>query len=146
MEIIFIEDVKNIGQRGEVKNVANGFARNFLFPQKLAIRASVEIKSKFQKETNNLIQAQNKQVQDIEKLASSLKGLSVSFKEKANNEGTLFKSVNKKMIADQINKKVNLNIKSDDVGMDNPIKNVGSFPIIIKFNKKNYQINIEVNQ
>ena len=96
MEIIFIEDVKNIGRRGEIKNVADGFARNFLLPRKLAIGATLELKEKLQKENQNRIQERDEQVRAMEKLALSLKGLSLSFTEKANKEGTLFKSISKK--------------------------------------------------
>lgn len=130
MKVILLQDVKNIGKSGDIKEVSDGYARNFLLPKKLAEVATPEATKKVE-----IMKAQEAEVQqaDLEKtqaLAESLQGrdIVISAKEK---DGKLFGSINTKTIAKEL-KKENLEIDEKSIILPEAIKEIGEYEVKIE--------------
>jgi len=105
MKVILIKEIKGVGKAGETKEVAEGHARNFLLPNKLAIIASEgalkEIEKRKQEKTNKA-EKEKKLASD---LANKLRGLKIEIRAKSDDKGTLFAGIGEKQIAEELNKK-----------------------------------------
>lgn len=132
MKIILLEDVNKLGKKYDIKNVANGYARNFLIPKNLAKPATqanlkwldTQLKIKENKANEDL-----KKVQD---LVSKLDGQEIILPVKVGKEGQLFESVNPKKIVQKL-KENGFNIKKDQIEIKETIKEIGEYPLKIKF-------------
>ena len=125
MKVILIKDVENLGKEGETKDVADGFARNFLFPKSMAEPATKEATQKV--ETKNLKKSEKAklELEEAQKLAEQLEGreLYIKVKEK---DGKLFASVNEKVIAKTL-KDEGIAVSPENVSLPEPIKELGEY-------------------
>jgi large subunit ribosomal protein L9 len=131
MKVILLQDVKKIGKKGEVINASDGYARNFLFPRKLAEEATdsnLHI-------LNNQNEKQRKQklaeLEAAQKLASELKGKEVKITSKTGDSGKLFGAITNKDIAELINAKYKIQVDKKKIIMDT-MKVVGEYEIEVK--------------
>jgi large subunit ribosomal protein L9 len=143
MKVILEKDVKNLGRGGDIKEVADGYARNFLFPRKLAKAATeLAVKNvKLKKEQEKKSEEGN--LQKIKELAEKLidKKITIKSKEK---DGKLFGSVSAKDIAKELAKE-NLEIPQDSIIMKTAIKKVGNYKIKINLDSGiTAEINLEI--
>jgi len=145
MEVIFLHDVKNVGQRGQVKNVAGGFARNFLFPRKLAAQTTQALKNQFRHEEKVKEKSVKQKQTELNGFVSKLKKLELHFKEKASKEGTLFSGINKKMIAQKVKDSIDFKLSENDIEIEKPIKQIGKYSISIRISNKVYPLIIVIN-
>jgi large subunit ribosomal protein L9 len=131
MKVIFLKDVEKMGKKFEVKEVKDGYARNFLLPQNLVKPATKEALEwlKMQKEIQE--KKAEGDLQKAQEMASSLDGLEVALTMKAGEEGQLFESVTSQKIAEKM-KEMGFEVKKSQVGLADPIKEVGEFPVKIK--------------
>jgi large subunit ribosomal protein L9 len=131
MQIILLQDVKNVGKKGELKNVNDGYARNFLLAKKLATIATqaAVAQIKMEEDEKNLQTALKKQ--EIQKLADSLNGKKFTIKVRA-KDGKLFGSITPKEIASEI-RKGGFEIPENSIQADH-IKEVGEKHIKINLN------------
>lgn len=131
MQIILLQDVKNVGKKGQIKNVPDGYARNFLLAKKLAAVATqtAVTQIKTEENTKNLQLALGKQ--ETQKLADSLNGKKFIIKARAKS-GKLFGSITAKEIASEI-KKVGYDIPEKSIQSDH-IKELGEKRIVISLN------------
>lgn len=127
-----LKSVKNVGQAGDVKNVAGGFARNFLIPQGLAEIATENSIAKAKKLKSEQEIKNQKELENIQKIAGRIDGMELLIKQKA-NEDKLFGSVDPKIISEEF-KKQGIIIKPEAICLKNPIKETGEYPITIKLN------------
>jgi len=133
MEIILTSDVKNLGKKGELKNVSGGYAQNFLFPKKLAEIATPETIEKI-KVDQKKIQDQEKELEaKLRKVASEIQGKKITLKAKAEKE-KLFGRVGPKEIAKEL-KKQNIAISEKSIFLAEPIKTTGEKEVIIDLGK-----------
>jgi len=132
MKVILLTDVKNLGVKGEVKEVADGFGLNFLLPRKLAALATPEAIARSEAEARRVREAAMTDLQRIQALATKLDGLELNIKAKANEEGRLFAAVTPAVIASEL-KKSGLMIDKEQVILSEPIKAVGEHKAMIKF-------------
>ena len=128
MEIILLQRVEKLGHIGDVVNVKPGFARNFLLPQKKALRATEENKKRFetqraQIEANNL-----KLREEAQKIAGKVDGLKVVLIRQASETGILFGSVSSRDIAEGVTK-AGFTVERRQVILDKPIKTLGLHPV-----------------
>jgi len=135
MKVVLLENVKSLGNKNEIKNVNTGYAKNFLFPKKLAIIATAQLIK--QAELNAQKQEKLKKEADlnIQKLAKEINNKRFIIKMKAGEEGQLFESVSIKKIADKI-KENGFNIEEKQITIEEPIKKIGDFKVKINFDKK----------
>ncbi len=132
MRVILLQDIKKIGKKYDVKEVADGYARNFLFPQGLAKEVTEQTLKwlEMQKEIMEKIAEENlKQTQET---ASKIDGLEVIIPVKVGEEGQLFESINRQKIAEKL-KEGGFEIKKSQIILEDYIKELGEFPLKIKF-------------
>lgn len=124
MEVILLERIETLGQMGDVVNVKPGYARNYLLPQRKALRATEENRHLF-KEKRVLLEADNlERRQEAEKVGGKLDGLSVTLIRQAGEAGQLYGSVRSHDIADRV-REAGFAIDRRQVQLSNPIKTVG---------------------
>ncbi len=145
MKVILIQDVKKLGNKGDVVNAADGFARNFLFPRKLAIEASPQNMQNL--EAAKLKKDQEKQIEK-EKAKADAELLSrnpLVITAKAGEKGRLFGSITSMEIASVIKDQLGKKIDKRKIDMSEPIKNLGNYQVKIKLHPEVHrEINIIV--
>ncbi len=131
MKVVFIENVERIANRGEVKNVANGYARNFLFPQNLAVEATPSKMKELEKKIKNWEKKDALEAEKAQAAAQELQGKVIKFRLPAGKEGKLFGSVTTADIASRLEEEgYELDKRKIDTGA--PIKNIGEHNITLK--------------
>ena len=131
MEVILREDVDKVGLRGEVVNVARGYARNYLFPRKLAQAATPALVKELEKRQAQLARHEAASVEQARDIASTLEQAELRFDVKSGPTGSLFGSVTPTDIADQIWEKHKVRVDRRKIGTDT-IKRIGRYEIPIE--------------
>ena len=131
MKVILMADVKGKGKKGELCNVSDGYARNFLFPKKLAIEADNAALNELKNREESAAHHKQEEINAAKETAAKLNGKTVTVNAKAGNGGKLFGSVTSKEVAGEIKK--SLGIEIDKKKMNVPeIKNFGEYTAEIK--------------
>ncbi|MCA1901429.1 MAG: 50S ribosomal protein L9 [Candidatus Hydrogenedens sp.] len=131
MKVILCRDIEKLGKVGETVNVADGFARNYLIPRKLAVSvqsaSAAEIKHHFE-----IIQRrETKRKAQMESVAKQLNAITIEFKMRAGDEDKLFGSVTSAMIAEELHK-MHFDIDRKQIVLEEPIKTLGIFCVPVK--------------
>ena len=132
MKVVLLQDVKSLGKKGELVNVSDGYARNFLFPRKLAGEANSQAMSELKNRENAEKHRLAVELENSKEFAASLEGKTVKVTAKAGANGKLFGSVTTKDIADAISKQFSVNVDRHKISAED-IKNCGTYPAEIKF-------------
>ncbi|HHX52426.1 MAG TPA: 50S ribosomal protein L9 [Erysipelothrix sp.] len=135
MKVILLADVKNYGKKGEVVNVSDGYARNFLFPRKLAVDANKHTLKKLDQqvaEEKRQDKANKKEAQD---LASKLKNMEVIFEVSTGEEGRVFGSVSSKQIVEEFEKQYGIKLDRRKFKDPKPINTLGLNKVEIELYK-----------
>ena len=132
MKVIFVQDVPNVAKAGEIKEVANGYGRNFLIPQKLALLAEspasvTQLKMK--------VQSQADTQTELIRLAQQLEGKEVILKARAGAKDRLHGSITSADIASELNNSSGLVIDKRKVELAEPIRQLGTYEVAIKLAK-----------
>ena len=135
MEIILQEDVDKLGTRGQVVNVANGYARNFLLPRKLGIEATPGNMKRLEKMRATFAKKEATEKEAAQKLAELLSAVSLSFTRKAGENDQLFGSVTSGDVADALAAQ-GFQIEKRKIMLADPIKVVGEYQIPIKLHRE----------
>jgi len=135
MEVILREDIEKLGSRGEVVKVANGYARNFLIPKRLAVAATDSNKKIVEQERQAHLRKEAKQEGEAQDLAKLLNGVTVTIKQKAGENDQLFGSVTSKDVVDALAAK-NFTIDRRKIQLDEPIKQLGEFKIPVRLHRE----------
>ncbi|HSJ55132.1 MAG TPA: 50S ribosomal protein L9 [Anaerolineae bacterium] len=131
MQVLLLKDVDQVGRAGEVKRVADGYARNFLIPRGLATMASPGAIKKAELEREAATRRQAKELSEAQSLARALDGVTVSFQARAGEQDRLYGSITKADIAEQLEKKVGQEVDRRKIELDEPIKELGTHAITI---------------
>ena len=134
MEVILREDVEKIGARGTVVKVADGYARNFLLPKRLAVRATDSNKKIVEQEREAYVRREAKDVSESEDLAKLLTGVTLTFRHKVGENNHLFGSVTAKDIADALEAQ-KFHIERRKVQLDEPIRTVGEYEVTVRLHR-----------
>ncbi|OGZ31996.1 MAG: 50S ribosomal protein L9 [Candidatus Portnoybacteria bacterium RBG_13_40_8] len=132
MRVILLQDTEELGKKGDVKNVADGYARNFLFPQKLAKIATKEAIAELEKQKELEAQKAEEELKKMQELVSQIDGMEFEIIEKVDESGGLYGSINEVKIV-KILKDKGFNIKKKQIKIPQPIKDLGEFPVTILF-------------
>lgn len=132
MKVILTQDVKGSGKKGEIINVAEGYARNFLFPKNLAMEATDGNMKEVARQKAELLQKKAEELGNARLLAKQLEKVDISLSVKIGEGGRLFGSINTKDIGEELAKKCGLEIDKRKIELKGPIKNLGIHPVAIK--------------
>ena len=132
MKVIFIEDVANVAKAGDIKDVAEGYARNYLIPRKLAMlatpRAVAEAKAALEREALERVQTE----EELRQLAADLEGKEFTVAAKTGGKEKLYGSITGADIVAEIKRASGLDVDRRKVDMESPIRQVGSYEVAIK--------------
>jgi large subunit ribosomal protein L9 len=135
MQIILQEDVEKLGTRGQVVDVAEGYARNFLLPRKLALEASAGNMKRLEKMRATFAKKEATEKGDAQKLAELLAGVSLELTRKAGENDQLFGSVTSADISEALAAK-GFTVEKRKIALADPIKVVGDFEIPVKLHRE----------
>jgi len=143
MQVILLERVEKLGQMGEVVNVKNGYARNFLLPQKKALRATSINKERFEKERAQLEVRNLERRKEAASIGEKLEGQSFIILRQASESGQLYGSVNTRDIAEIITQG-GFSIARSQINLDHPIKTISLHSTRLILHPE-VSVNVEIN-
>ena len=145
MKVIFLQDVKGSGKKGEVKNVADGYARNMLLPKGYAVEATAQNMSKLQGQQSSAQHKIDLEIQAAKEASAKINGKKVNIKAKAGSNGKLFGSVTAGNVADAISEQLEVKVDKKKIVLSADIKNFGSYTAVVKlYNGISETIDVEV--
>lgn len=141
MEVILREDVEKVGARGSVVKVADGYARNFLLPKRLAVAATEANKKIVEQEREAYVRREAKVKSDADSLAHLMQNVTVTLRHRVGENNHLFGSVTAKDIADALEAQ-KFHIERRRVQLDEPIRTVGEHKVPVRLHR---DVTVEVN-
>ena len=132
MKVVFLEDVEGVAQGGEVKDVKNGFARNYLLPQNLAAPATHNNLQRIGKLQRQADVDRVQKFEDMRTVAEVIEGTEVIMEMRAGANERLYGSVTGTMVADSVREETGVSIERRWVQLDNPIRETGEFDVSIR--------------
>ena len=130
MKVVLLERVQKLGKMGDRVTVKPGYARNFLFPNKMALRENKKNLEYYEKIKGEIVQKEDIKLNNAKKLIQDIKKLNITFNKEADEKDQLYGSISKKEIIDYLQNN-NLKVKSDDIIIKNQIKSIGEHLIQI---------------
>ncbi len=147
MKVIFLKDVKGTAKKGEMKEVSDGYARNFLIPKGVAKEATASSINDLKQQKNAEALRKQKEEQDAKDLAERLKDITVIIYSKAGDGGKLFGSITSKDIAERLEKEYKIEIDKRKILLDDHIKMLGSHTVPVKLHQNvTAEFRVEVKQ
>jgi large subunit ribosomal protein L9 len=132
MKVIFTKDAPGQGRRGEIKDVSDGYAVNFLIPKGLAQLATKEIQTKMEKEGKEAENKKLKEAEKLQKLKVEIEKRTFILHVKVGDKGQVFGGVHEKDIAEVISDKMGSEIEKSQIHLDHPIKEIGEHTVKVK--------------
>ena len=133
MKVVLLQDVKSIGKKGELCNVSDGYARNFLLPRKLAKEANAQAMNEIKNAEAAKQYKIKTETQQAQRNVEILGDKVLKIYAKAGQGGKIFGSVTAKEIADEIGKQFNVEVDKRKVSLETDIKAFGTYPAEVKF-------------
>jgi large subunit ribosomal protein L9 len=131
MKVMLLKDVYKLGRAGDIKKVADGYGRNFLLPQKLAMLATPGALKQVEKIRSQAEVRRTELNSELKSLADQINGITVVFAAKAGETGKLYGSITTQDVAAAIQEKVRFEVKKQQVDMQ-PIRNLGEFTVHVR--------------
>lgn len=132
MKVILLNDIKGVGKKDQVIEASDGYARNYLFPKKLALEANNENMSKLKaKQASNQFKKDTEK-KEAEELANKLKGIMLKIKVKAGENGKIFGGVTSKEISEGLKREYNIDIDKKKINLNETVKTLGMLTVDIK--------------
>ena len=132
MKVILLDNIKGVGKKDEIINASDGYARNFLFPKKLAVEANNENMSKLKAKKQSEQYKKDVNKENAEKIAKKLDDITLTIKVKAGENGKIFGGVTSKEISEELKKQYKIDIDKKKIILNENIKNLGRFDISMK--------------
>ncbi len=136
MKVILLEDVKSLGKKGEIVNVSDGYARNFVLPRKLGVEADAKNMNDLKLQKANADKVAKEQLEAAQELAKVLETKEVVLKMKSGEGGRAFGSVSSKEIAQAAREQCALEIDKKKIQLPEPIKALGVYEAAVKLHTK----------
>ena len=145
MKVILLDNIKGVGKKDEIINASDGYARNYLFPKKLAVEATKENLSKLDsKNEANKFKKQNEK-NESEQIAKQLKEITLTINVKAGESGKIFGGVTSNEISENLKNQYKIEVDKKKIEVKETIKNLGRFNINIKlYEGVNAKLNVNI--
>lgn len=141
MKVILLQDVRGKGKRGQMLEVSDGYARNYMLPRKLAVEATPDAVNTMNMTDKANAEKRQREREEAFAVAKKLKDLTVTVTAKGGGAGRLFGSVTTQEIADALRAQTDIGLDKRKLVLDEPIKTVGSYTVKCKLG---YEINAEL--
>ena len=132
MKVILQQDVKGKGKKGQMIEVSDGYARNYMLPRKIAVEATADNVNTMRMNDKALLERQTKERAEAVRIANLLKEVTVTLRVKAGGAGRLFGSVTTQEISEAMKQQLDINVDKRKLVLDEPIKNVGNYIVKCK--------------
>lgn len=142
MKVILLQDIENVGKKYDLKDVADGFARNFLIPKNLVKIATKDSLKWLETQRANMEKNAEEELKKIQEMASKLDGFELIVSVPVGEEGQLFSAVSAQKIADKL-EEMGYKLKKSQIALEEPIKEQGEYPIKLKL-EHNLEAEIKV--
>ncbi|MCE4051958.1 MULTISPECIES: 50S ribosomal protein L9 [Bacillaceae] len=147
MKVIFLKDVKGKGKKGEVKNVADGYAHNFLLKQGLAVEANSAAVSTLNAQKKKEEKQAADELAEAKVLKEKMEQITVELTAKSGEGGRLFGSITSKQIADELNKKHKIKIDKRKIELNDAIRSLGVTKVPVKLHQEvSATLNVHVKE
>ena len=145
MRVVFLDHVDGVAEAGDIKNVADGYARNFLLPKKLAAAATAAMVEQAESRARALAKDQEKRDEEARGTAEQIGAAPVVLKAKVGEQGRLFGSITASDIAEEVSKRIGGSIEHRQVLLAGPIKDIGSHEVEVQLTRNvRAQVTVEV--
>jgi large subunit ribosomal protein L9 len=144
MKVVFLKDVPKMGKKYDIKEVADGYAQNFLFPKKLAEVADKNAEKRIEKMKKSEMELKKVNEAILKKNLKELEETSITLTEKASEHGHLFASIHKEEISAKLKELAGLDIPPEYIDMDKPIKEIGEHEIHVAMGGKKGKFKVVV--
>lgn len=131
MKVILLQDIKGSGKRDDIINVSDGYARNFLFPKKLAVEATPGAQKEIERKRAAEAAREAERRANAEEKAKQLKGKTITLAVKCGEKGRLYGSITTAEIAEQLKKQHGIEVDKKKIDLTDPIRNVGDTTVSV---------------
>lgn len=131
MKVILLSELKGKGGEGDIVEVADGYANNYLFPQKIAVAATKGNLKQLEQRKHNIVTREVARIEEAQALKAALDDLSVKVEARVGEEGVLFGSITAAMIADALKEAEDIEIDRKRIDLKNPIKTAGKHEVVV---------------
>ncbi|PRM96399.1 50S ribosomal protein L9 [Aliarcobacter cryaerophilus] len=132
MKVLLIKDVKTLGKAGEIKEVADGYGKNFLIGKGLALQATNEVIAKHNAEQKKLALKEEEEIKAAKELAEKINSTKLTIRHKAGANNQLIGSVTNKEISEELEKQFSIMVDKKSIVVDNKLKNIGIYEVSCK--------------
>ena len=132
MKVILLQDIKGVGKKDQIINANDGYARNYLFPKKLAVEANAENLSKLKAKNESKEYQKEQEKEAAKKIADKMAKIQLKIQVKAGENGKIFGGVSSKEIAENLEKSYNIKIDKKKIDLKETIKTLGVRTVEIK--------------
>lgn len=131
MQIILLESLSKLGKAGEIVNVKDGFAKNYLIPQKKAVVANKKNKLNLEAKMSHISENNQNKTEEAEKLKSKIDGKTLKIDMEANDDGRLYGAITKKFIVEQVKQSLSVELHAESIILT-PIKSIGDYELKLR--------------
>lgn len=135
MRVILIQEVKNLGKEGDIVDVKEGYARNYLIPKRMAIEATPGNLSQIEKLRKKRVMREAKELEEAKALQGKIEGMVLTFSKKAGETGKLYGSVTAREIAEAISTTVGFELDRKYLELPEPLKDLGKHNVRVNLGK-----------
>jgi large subunit ribosomal protein L9 len=133
VKVIFLEDVPNVANAGEAKEVADGYGRNYLLPRKLAVLANSQASAIVEAQLKKIAVKRAQSEAEMAELAGKLDGVEVTLKARAGAKDRLYGSITSADVADELSSSAGLVVDKRKIELEEPIRQLGSYDVTVRF-------------
>lgn len=132
MKVILLDNIKGVGKKDQIINASDGYARNFLFPKKLAVEANNENLAKLKSQNESKAFKKETEKNEAKEIAEKIDKITLKITVKAGENGKIFGGVTSKEIAESLNKEYKIEVDKKKIALSETIKNIGTYTVDIK--------------
>lgn len=144
MEILLLEDIKGVGKKNDLLVVGDGFALNYLLPQRKALVATPTVRKRYAEQIKRRAEEKEQERKVKSDLGAAIAGKSLTFTKKATKNGKLYAAISEALIAEAMKEQLKLDIPEDSIEIPDPIKAVGQFQVKIRIGEMAQTVSITV--